>query len=371
MNIFAKTKKGLTLIEILIYSAMLCAFISLISVFVWDISSLSIKSDSQAEVTDNAVIATNEIGRSIRNAKAVVSPAPGNSAQSLVLSMPNGGQITFDLDQGRLRMQNSTSERINLDIVLVIDVSGSMIGAPLTSEKIAANSFIDHLDSQYDQIGLVSFSSTGTLRQSLTTDFVSAKTAVNNLTASGTTNYQDGILDATTELNSVRHRPAAIKVMVFMSDGMPNVCNGYGCNPTNSAKAAADAAKAASIEIYTIGLTQNIAPSQIAAARAILQYIASSSGGTTDHYFEAPTDSDLENIYNQIAFLLTETGSRNITSSTVLGDLGSLNFTNTSLPNTPGSVRFQIEISRVNPQGTTEFKSNIKIDDTISIRANQ
>lgn len=367
-----KTKKAITLIEILLYCALLCTFIVLISAFLWDVSATKIKNDSQAEVSDNAAIVMNEIARSIRNASSVVTPAAvGSSATTLVLSMPNSGQNAFDLVDGRLRFTSSTAQRINLDVMLVIDVSGSMSGQPLISEKAAASSFVDQLDTNYDQVGVVSFSSSATLRQSLTTNYATAKSVINNLAAGGTTNYQDGIQKSTSELNGTNHRPGAKKVMVFMSDGIPNVCNDSGCNPTNSAKAASDAAKAAAIENFSIGLIQSISTSQLPSARAILQYIASSSSGTTDHYFEAPTDSDLLAIYNQIAFLLTATGARNITSSIVSSDLDSVSFTNVSHDENGGAVRIQMKITRVNVSGNTEYNSSVIIDDTISLRPNQ
>jgi uncharacterized protein YegL len=256
--------------------------------------------------------------------------------------------------------------------MLVIDVSGSMSGQPLTSEKAAANSFIDHMDSNFDKIGIVSFSSSATLRQPLTSNFAAAKTVINGLSANGMTNYQDAILKSTAELTGANHNVDANPVMIFMSDGVPNVCNNWwGCNPTAAARTASDSAKASGITNFTIGLLQNLNQDDINSARAILQYIASSSPNTVDHYFEAPTDSTLTDIYNQIAFLLTATGSQNITSSIVSSDLAELSFTNVGNANSPGSVRVQIKISRVNPNNRNEFSSSVSIDDTISLRPNQ
>lgn len=370
--IFRKTKKAMTLIELLLYSTMLSLFIVVASVFVWDISAGKIKTDSQAEVTDNAEIAMNEISRSVRNAKSIVAPATkGVPAPSLTLAMPDEGQIIFDLTDGRLRMTNTRAQRVNIDVILVIDVSGSMAGQPLTSEKTAANSFIDHMDAAFDTIGIVSFSSTATLRQPLTSNFASAKSVVNGLGASGMTNYQDAIQKSTLELTGANHRADASTVMIFMSDGVPNVCNGWGCNPTNSAKAAADNAKAQGITNYSIGLMQAIPSYQLPSARSILQYIASSNPNTVDHYFEAPTDAELTNIYNQIAFLLTSTGSQNITSSIVSSELNQLSFTNVGDSGSPGSVRVQMQILRKNTSGRSEYNSSISIDSIISLRANQ
>lgn len=367
-----RARRGMTLIEMLLYSVMLSLFIVVAAVYVWDISEGKAKTDSQSEVTDNAEIAMNEISRSIRNAKSVVSPsAKGVPANSLTLEMSNNGQVIFDVADGRLRMTNTQAQRVGVDVMLVIDVSGSMAGQPLTSEKSAANSFIDHMDTSYDKIGVISFSTTATLRQPLTANFPAVKTIINGLTTSNTTNYQDAIQKSTTELTGSDHRADANPVMIFMSDGEPNACNGSGCNPTNTAKAASDSAKAAGITNYSIGLMQSLTQSQLAAARAILEYIASSSPSTVDHYFEAPTDNDLTDIYNEIAFLLTSTGTQNITSSIVSSDLADLSFTNVGNSGSPGSVRVKIQISRLNTSGRSAFTSSVSIDDTISLRPNQ
>ena len=365
-----KTKPGVTLIETLLYSVMLGIFIISVTVFAWDVSVGKIKNDSQAEVTDNAEIAIAQISGLIRNGKSIDSPATkGVPASTLVLSMPDGSKNTFDMVNGRLRITNSTTTRVPLDIILTIDVSGSMSGAPLSSEKTAASSFIDHLDITYDRIGIVSFSTSGTLRQPLTADFEAAKAAVNGLTASGMTNYQDGILKSTAELTSANHRPDASQVMVFMSDGLPNICNGWGCNPTQSAKAAADSAKANGIIIFSIGLMQNLSPGKIPSARSILQYIASSNPGTTDHYFEAPTADDLLAIYNQIAYLLTSGEAQHLTSSLVANELNQIFFTNVGTDGSPGCVRIQLDILRTNPGGGQEYNATAAIDTSICLRA--
>ena len=366
-----KNKPGTTLIELLLYCAMISVFIMSITVFSWDILFGKIKNDSQAEVTDNAEIAINQISGIIRNAKSIETPAvAGSPSPTLVSVMPDGSKNTFDFVDGRLRITNSTSTRVNLDVVLVIDVSGSMNGAPLTAEKTAANSFIDQMDSNLDRIGIVSFSFWATLRRSLTSDFASAKSTVNGLDAGGITNYQDAIQKTTGELTGINHRSDASQVMVFMSDGVPNTCNGWGCNPTLTAKAAADAAKANGITIYTIGLIQGLAPVNVATARSILQYIASSNPGTNDHYFEAPTAADLTGIYNQIAYLMTATSAQNLTSSIVASKLTSLSFTNVGITGTPGCVRIQMLISRNNPGGRTEYQTDILIDNSVTLKSN-
>ena len=84
------------------------------------------------------------------------------------------------------------------DIVLVLDRSGSMSGKPLADMKVGAETFIDIIDESTDgsqdghigsgsHIGIVSFSDTATVNAPLITSVAALKTAVNSLSAGGST----------------------------------------------------------------------------------------------------------------------------------------------------------------------------------------
>ena len=191
------------------------------------------------------------------------------------------------------------SSHAPVDVILVIDVSGSMVGEPLADEKVAANSFIDQMSSSTDQVGVVSFDHIITLRQTLTTDFAAAKAQINALTDGGTTNFGDAVQAASDELNGVRHRSNAAKVMIFMSDGEPN--EPWAQDPPTYAVTKATAAKASGIRIYTIGLG--------AFDPTVLQQMASS----IDYYYAAPTSDDLSAIYAQIAATFSNVAGQNAT----------------------------------------------------------
>ena len=94
------------------------------------------------------------------------------------------------------------------DIVLVLDRSGSMTGSPLANLKLGANTFIDLIDEATDstkdgqigsgsRMGVVSFSSTAVANTQLTTSVDALKTAVDGLTAGGSTNHADAFAKAT------------------------------------------------------------------------------------------------------------------------------------------------------------------------------
>lgn len=109
------------------------------------------------------------------------------------------------------------------NVMLVLDVSGSMAGSAIQNSATAARSFVDKAEVG-TFIGVVKFSTTSTLLKALTeiTDDAS-RTAIKNTiptTTTGTTCIGCGLLTAQTALNAlVNGRP---KVIALMSDGGEN-----------------------------------------------------------------------------------------------------------------------------------------------------
>lgn len=141
-----------------------------------------------------------------------------------------------------------------LDLMLVIDVSGSMgwnNQAGLNAAKAAANAMIDSLPDNTTQVGIVKFDSsadTVELLQDLTTNKADLKATVNSLTAGGGTYIGTGIAAATAELTSVRAIAGHSKMQVVLSDG-----DSLG-NPV----AAAEAAWNAGITVHTVGIPGHV-----------------------------------------------------------------------------------------------------------------
>ncbi len=188
--------------------------------------------------------------------------------------------------------------RRNIDVMLVLDRSGSMAGQKITDAKTAAKSFVDKLNGTYDRGGLVSFSTTASMDQTLlimtSSNKTTLKNKITNLLASGNTNIGDAIAAATTELTSARGNPNAAKIQVLLSDGNPN-------RPLPAAGAnqyAIDKAKQScksNINIYTISLGDD-------ANRTLMKIIANITHGS-EYY--APSSSDLQNIFNNISSTIT------------------------------------------------------------------
>jgi Mg-chelatase subunit ChlD len=174
-----------------------------------------------------------------------------------------------------------------LDVALVLDRSGSMSGTPLADVKTASKAFINNLVSN-SQVGVVSYSTTSgvdiglTLLNSLDNK-IPVRNAIDGLSAGGTTAMGEGMADANTML--VNGRSNAKKIMIVLTDGNTN--EGTDQEGLNAILFA----NANDITIYTIGLGNDL-------NEPILQNIAVSTGGK---YYNAPTSSDLANIYNSIA----------------------------------------------------------------------
>lgn len=114
-----------------------------------------------------------------------------------------------------------SSQRAPVDIVTVLDVSGSMSGRKLSLVKMAVHFVIDNLGVS-DRLSIVSFSDRATrmlpLRRMTDSGREDAKRAVSLLVASGGTNIVDGLTKGAQVLDERRHRNPVASI-IFLSDG--------------------------------------------------------------------------------------------------------------------------------------------------------
>ena len=196
-----------------------------------------------------------------------------------------------------------------IDIVLAIDVSGSMLARDfkpdrLTSAKEVAASFIG--DRHGDRMGLVVFSAEAATYSPLTTDQASLQTLIGRI-SSGI--LEDGTAignGLATAINRLRESDSKSKVVILLTDGVNN--SGQIAPLT-----AAQIAKDLGIKVYTIGVgSKGEAPYPVFDERGreidevmmrseideqILTQIADETGG---RYFRATDKRTLESIYEQI-----------------------------------------------------------------------
>ncbi len=140
------------------------------------------------------------------------------------------------------------SERQPLDVVLVLDKSGSMSGEPLEAVK-AATAHLLRLAGPADRVGVVAFDDTTELVLELAThDTDVAVARVQQIYEGGMTNLSGGWLKAL-EMLEASARPDALRRIVILTDGQANVGE---TNPDRLASIASSS-RSRSITTSTIG----------------------------------------------------------------------------------------------------------------------
>ena len=162
--------------------------------------------------------------------------------------IPCGGQLGVQL--GLSAAPNIVENPV--DIVLVLDRSGSMAGVPLASMKLGAETFIDIIAQSTgggadigsgSRIAITSFSSSATADTGLITSVSDLKAAVNGLSAGGTTNHAAAFSTAASLFDP---SSSSGQIIVMFTDGKTTA------GPPPAPVAAA--AKQAGAIIYCIGL---------------------------------------------------------------------------------------------------------------------
>jgi len=191
------------------------------------------------------------------------------------------------------------------DVMLAIDLSGSMNNdqdappEPITSVLRAAESFTSRLQSR-DQAGLITFASTAALARQLANDTDGLAQTISTLTIdpaeeTGSTNTGDAIYQAIDELTSARHSNEARKVLVLLTDGLATAPDE---EPEQYALQAAAAAKAADINIFTIGLGEDV-------NMDFIRRIAS----TPNQAYLAFDRSQIDSVYQTVTGAICEDGA--------------------------------------------------------------
>ncbi len=159
-----------------------------------------------------------------------------------------------------------------LDIVLVMDSSGSVSAAQLNQMRTAFINFVNaFLPNTPTQFAVVDFDTQAFVLQGFTSNVALLTSAINTPTSGGFTNWDDALYDAR---NLFPHRLDKPDMIVFASDGNPNYRYGHlgqgaASTSTSNALAAAVAeaniAKKANIRIETFAIGSGITLSNLVA----------------------------------------------------------------------------------------------------------
>lgn len=170
---------------------------------------------------------------------------------------------TYDITLNASGSIGSQTNKAKLDIVLVVDTSGSMDDDKLEDTKKAINALVDVFandDKKVDvQYKLVTFSTSSNIKTDKWVSGKSLKEKVKKLEADGGTNYDKGLANAATAINSST-REGAKKIVIFLTDGQPTYygdrSKGYGNQTSKSTLDAAieSARKISCSGFYAVGI---------------------------------------------------------------------------------------------------------------------
>jgi Ca-activated chloride channel family protein len=224
-----------------------------------------------------------------------------------VLRMLSVVCIIVALARPQTRNDEQLTEGEGVDIILSIDVSGSMTAQDFTPNRMEAAKKVaaDFVDQRLtDRIGIVIFSGESFTQCPLTTDHAVLKSQIEQI--------RNGLLEDGTAIGSglatsvdrLRTSTAKSKVVILLTDGI----NNGGLIDPGTAK---EIAKRFQVKVYTIGVgTDGYAPTpvstpmgvvmqneKVAIDEKLLTSIANETGG---RYFRAKDNQSLKNIYNEI-----------------------------------------------------------------------
>lgn len=174
---------------------------------------------------------------------------------------------------------------IGINVALVIDRSGSMMGQPISDAKRAASAFVELMQSR-DQSAIVSFSNQPRTDHSFSNDINALKAAISTIGAVGGTAIFDALIHSVYLMNTNMKNRA----IILLTDGADK-------DSYYSYQEALTTLISHEVRTFTIGLGLN----QNSPEETVLKEIASKTGGL---YFYSPTSSDLEAIYLAIYKLL-------------------------------------------------------------------
>lgn len=212
-------------------------------------------------------------------------------------------------------VSSKTKTTKGIDIVMAIDVSGSMLAKDLKPNRMealkeVAENFVKARPN--DRIGLVVYASEAYTKSPVTSDKAVVLDAIRSIKYDNVLQDGTGIgMGLTTAINRLKDSKSKSKIVILMTDGVNNA--GF-IEP----QTASDIAQQYGIKVYTIGIGSNgmadfpyaIAPNgqflfrmmKVEIDESLLLSIAKNTGGK---YFRANSNQKLEAIYNEINKLET------------------------------------------------------------------
>lgn len=254
------------------------------------------------------------------------------------------GDGTFNLTLDVTGGISSTTQKALVDVVFVLDVSGSMDDkisqnsrtTKLQSARSAINTMVTSLSGNKDidaRYALVTFSGNwgyetyddASVARSWTQNVNQFTSALNGTNADGGTNYEAGLREANTLLGSKRAN--ASTVVVFVSDGNPTFYyndqgytagNGGSYDATAMSHAQAQVGAMSANFFFTVGVGKESEYDRLENLKD------SASEGTTTGYYEGTNEGALQAAFDDIESKITYYRFSNVEITDVLSENVSL-----------------------------------------------
>ncbi|MFW2347450.1 MAG: vWA domain-containing protein [Wenyingzhuangia sp.] len=259
----------------------------------------------------------NQAKLSISSIKSVQAPSIYNHIYSAlwVLKVMAIALLIVALARPRnVGVTTKSKKNRGIDIVMAVDVSGSMLARDLKPNRLEAlkNVAEDFVDKRpNDRIGVVLYAGESYTKTPITTDKSIVKRTIKSIAYGG---IEDGTaigMGLGSAVNRLKQSTAKSKVIILLTDG---VNTAGSVDP----KLATELAKGLGIKVYTIGVGTNgmaempyakdyngeliYKPMQVEIDEKLLTYIGEETGGK---YFRATSNTKLKTIYDEIDQLET------------------------------------------------------------------
>ena len=181
---------------------------------------------------------------------------------------------------------NELEKEQERDVVLTLDVSGSMAGEPLEETKKASSNFINTILKRDASVGIVAYDDMAMRLSDFNTDERYLTNIVQGISDGGGTNIEAGLAEA---YNMLQVSNSDKKIIVLMSDGEPNEGKVGG-----ELIDFADEIKSDGVSIYTLGFFGDIGNKS--SAQALMERIASDGC-----HYEVANANDLVFFFGDVA----------------------------------------------------------------------
>ena len=244
------------------------------------------------------VMAQGSLNVQVHNAEAEPFPDTlGYTVDVYISAMDADGTPLPDLDLGSFRVYQDAKEQILLDakaveneamsLVLLMDMSGSMLGQPLLDAREAASHFLERL-GRNDRSAVLSFNDEINMLQNFTSDhFASSEAALqaNAVNGRGTCLYDSIYSAMEMTLSEAQGRRA---VIVF-TDGKDETITGDVCS-TKLVEDVLNFSETNRIPVYTIGIGPKTDDKE-------LKRIGENTGGS---FIKATSSGELDGAFSKL-----------------------------------------------------------------------